>query len=327
MRIVVFADWDHWVPHVLMKSLLADLSTRPTVRVVAVCVPRPVVYWHQLLVHMSQRLVGYAKRLCLSDRRYLRQEPCPVNLRALARRHGFDVLVVHDTNSAEAAQWVRERHPDAVLSVFWKRKFGPALLALFKQAVNYHNGSVPDYRGLRATPWAMYNGESHSGFTFHRISERLDLGNVLAEGAVPIERDASVFAVEHAKTRSAALRLPAVIDAMLANDPGIPQRDPAKYNRVRDIARLVHIEEPASLSASELLRRIRAFGPVQVRLGSELVWVSGLGAPVVRGDRPGLANVRLADGVWHLKTSDWRAHRLKRITRSITLGRTRVGRP
>ena len=327
MRIVVFADWDHWVPHALVKSLVSDLSTRPTIRLVAVCVPRPVVYWHQLLAHASHRLVGYAKRLCLSDRRYLRREPRPVNLRSLARRHGFDVLVVRDANSADAAQWVRERHADAVLSLFWKRKFGPSFLALFKQAVNYHNGSVPDYRGLRATPWAMYNGESHSGYTFHRISERLDLGNVLVEGAVPIERDASVFDVEYAKTRAAALRLPAVIDAMLANVPGIPQRDPTKYNRVRDIDRLVHIEEPASLSASELLRRIRAFGPVQVRLGNELVWVSGLGAPVVRDAPLRLPSVLLADGVWRLKTSDWRAHRLKRITRPISLGRTTVGRP
>ena len=327
MRIVVFADWDHWVPRALMRSLLSELPIRPTVRVVAVCIPRPIVYWHQLFAHMSHRVVGYAKRLCLSDRRYLRREPRPVNLRALARRHGFDVLVVHDVNSAEAARWVRERQPDAVLSLFWKRKFAPAFLALFKQAVNYHNGSVPDYRGLRATPWAMYNGESHSGFTFHRISERLDLGNVLVEGEVPIERDASVFDVERAKTRSAALRLPAVIDAMLANAPGTPQRDPTKYNHVRDIARLVHIEEPASLRASELLRRIRAFGPVQVRLGSELVWVSGLGAPVVPGDRPGLPSMRLADGVWRLKTSDWRAHRLKRIARRVTLGRTTVARP
>ncbi len=320
MRIVVFADWDHWVPHALVKSLLSTLPTHPGIRVVAVCVPRPILYWRQLFAYIWQRLVGYTKRLCLSDRRYLRREPCPANLRALARRHGFDVRVVHDANGAEAAQWVQEQRPDAVLSLFWKRKFSSAFLALFKQAVNYHNGSVPNYRGLRATPWSIYNGESHSGFTFHRINERLDLGNVLAAGAVPIEPHATVFDVEHAKTRAAVLRLPAVIDAMLADDPGTPQPEPTRYNRVRDMARLVHIEDPAELPASELLRRIRAFGPVQVRLGSELVWVSGLGAPGVRGDGLVPPNVRLADGVWRLKTSDWRAHRMKRITRSIRPG-------
>ena len=327
MRIVVFADWDHWVPRLLVETLLSTLSTYPTLHVVAVCVPRSSVHWQRVLAHELRRLTGWAKRVCMGDSRYLHQEPNPLNLNALARRHGFEVLVVPDANSAETAQLFRERlRPEALLSLFWKRKFGASFLALFKQAVNYHNGSVPDYRGLLATPWSVYRGEIQSGFTFHRINEGLDLGNVLIEGAISIEPNASVFDIERAKTRLAALRLPAVLDAMLANDPGVPQREARKYNRVRDIASLKKIEEPTSLSAAELLRRVRAFGPVQVRIADEFVWISGLGAPIADNDRRGLPRLQLEGGAWHVKTSDWRAHELKRIKRSIIPGRSTIVR-
>jgi hypothetical protein len=94
-----------------------------------------------------------------------------------------------------------------------------------------------------------------------------------------------------------------------------------KYNRSSDIDRLKHIDQPWTLSSAELLRRILAFGPVRVRIGDELVWISGLG-PVSAAETRGHRTVRLSDGVWRLKQSDCRAHRLSRIKRALVRGRS-----
>lgn len=310
----------------LVTALLSELPAYPTLRVVAVCVPRRTFYWRQLLRHATNRVVGWIKRCLIGDSRYLHRDPAPTSLGLLARRHGFEVRVARDANSAEVIRLCGELHADVLLSLFWKRKFGPEVLALFRQAVNYHNGSVPNYRGLRATRWSIYRGESHSGFTFHRINERLDLGNVIVDGAVPIEPNASVLDVEMAKTVLAASRLPAVLDAIATNRPGMPQSEPTKYNRVADIARLTCIESPAAVGSLELLRRIRAFGPVQVRIGHELMWMSGLGAAARGGRSSRLPTLELEDGLWHVKRSDWRAHRLNRITRRRHSRRSSAGR-
>jgi hypothetical protein len=212
-RIVVFADWDDWVARALLQELLRVLTDDPT-RVVAVCVPRSQTPWRDQFAHALRVIIGWAKRLGVGDRRYLLREPRPENLRALARRHGFELLVATDLERVDAARPLWNPQSHAMLSLFWKRRFHEAFLARFDQTVNYHNGRVPDYRGLRATAWSVYRRESHSGFTFHRMNAQFDLGDVLVEGEVPIEAGMGVFDIERAKTRLAASRLRAVVDAI-----------------------------------------------------------------------------------------------------------------
>jgi hypothetical protein len=49
-----------------------------------------------------------------------------------------------------------------------------------------HHGKVPEYRGKKTTFWAIYNGEQEVGVTIQRISSRLDGGDVLRAGCVPV---------------------------------------------------------------------------------------------------------------------------------------------
>ena len=54
--------------------------------------------------------------------------------------------------------------------------------------IGIHHGRAPQYRGKKTTFWEMYNGESHAGITIQRITEGLDTGDVLRQGAIPIGR-------------------------------------------------------------------------------------------------------------------------------------------
>ena len=60
--------------------------------------------------------------------------------------------------------------------------------------VNVHHGAVPGYRGGPPVFWELHDGLDSVGFTVHRIDAGIDTGPVLAEGAVPIGRRATLAA-------------------------------------------------------------------------------------------------------------------------------------
>jgi len=69
---------------------------------------------------------------------------------------------------------------DWLLSVAYLSLIPQDVLALAAQgAVNFHDGPLPGYAGLNAPVWAILNGETSHGITWHRITAGVDEGNVL----------------------------------------------------------------------------------------------------------------------------------------------------
>ena len=52
--------------------------------------------------------------------------------------------------------------------------------------VNGHPSLLPRYRGPIPVAWAVRNGETEIGLTYHLMDEHFDTGNVLAQAAVPL---------------------------------------------------------------------------------------------------------------------------------------------
>jgi methionyl-tRNA formyltransferase len=52
--------------------------------------------------------------------------------------------------------------------------------------VNAHPSLLPKYRGPIPFAWAMRNGDTELGQTFHLMDERFDTGPILAQGSVPL---------------------------------------------------------------------------------------------------------------------------------------------
>ena len=51
---------------------------------------------------------------------------------------------------------------------------------------------LPDYRGVLPAFWVLANGESQTGVTVHYMSEKVDLGPIIAQERVPIRADDTV---------------------------------------------------------------------------------------------------------------------------------------
>ncbi|MDB5328351.1 MAG: hypothetical protein JWM57_3920, partial [Phycisphaerales bacterium] len=55
-----------------------------------------------------------------------------------------------------------------------------------RMAINYHDGPLPRYAGVHATSWAILNGETVHGVTWHVMAAKPDAGGLLKQVAVPI---------------------------------------------------------------------------------------------------------------------------------------------
>lgn len=313
-RIAVFCDWNHWVPQRLLPALLNLVAESSDQRIVAVCTPEPLSRSRMMRRHLRDKARGIARGLYFGDAALYYRPPAPLDLPSLSRHNDFETLVARDANAVDFLARLRaQADPDVALSIFWLSRFRRPFLSSFSQVVNYHNGEVPGYRGLKATPWSIYRGESSSGFTVHRVNAGLDLGNVLVTGSVPIRADSTVFDVEWRKTNAAIGGLESVLAAIRDHRPGTPQTEPGRYNDVREIASLTQIDRPVEVASADLLRRIRCFGFVRVRVGDATIWLSGLGARVVEPSASRGMYVTLADGTWRIKAADLLALRLRRL--------------
>jgi hypothetical protein len=95
-----------------------------------------------------------------------------------------DSIRTDNINSPQVVNFVRERHPDVIMSMcineFFKREIRdlPRLGSFL-----WHEGIVPEYKGLYSPFWAMHNCESEMlGYSVLRMNGRYDEGEVYLQG-------------------------------------------------------------------------------------------------------------------------------------------------
>lgn len=113
------------------------------------------------------------------------------SIESLAARHGHPLIEAESVNAESYLQKVGELEPDVIVSVAAPEIFKAPLLGIPRLGcVNIHSGRLPAYRGMMPTFWQMLNDESEVVVTVHRMVERLDAGEILAEARFPLhERD------------------------------------------------------------------------------------------------------------------------------------------
>lgn len=90
-------------------------------------------------------------------------------------------------------------------------------------AINGHPSLLPRYRGPSPVSWAIRNGETEIGWTFHRMDAELDTGAILAQGAIPLADEHSWEELEPKLIPCITELLPRALARMEAGDPGDEQ--------------------------------------------------------------------------------------------------------
>src|SRR5690348_524214 len=127
-------------------------------------------------------------------------------------------------------------------------------------AFNMHPGPLPEYAGLNAPGWAIYNGEADHGVTVHRMVRTVDAGPIAYQSRFPIAPAETAFSLTLKCIRAGLPLVERLLDTASIDPTAIPQHA-QDMNRRRYFG--AQVPEQGWLrwerSAEELDRFVRAF--------------------------------------------------------------------
>jgi methionyl-tRNA formyltransferase len=292
-RLVVFADSRSWASIALVEATGRAALARDDLEFAAVC---DATRAPATGVRASVAAAGgtVVRRAFGAERRGL---PTP-SLRSVCRRLGVPLRVppAGDVNDPRFVEVLRGDDVELALSLLCPQVFGTELLALVRRAVNYHDGLLPAYAGVRATAWSIYRGERETGLTFHLITPNLDAGPILLEERIAVPDGATGRRAELEKTKRAIALLPRVLAALTDDAPGTAQAGPRRLFRFADVRAIKTVDRPSALTWDELDRRLRAFEILRLALAGDVYEVTRL-RRIEDGRRASALAFRTADGL------------------------------
>ena len=121
-------------------------------------------------------------------------------------------------------EWVRCFSPDILLSLHYRARIPETILSIPPLGgVNLHPSLLPNYRGTNSVAWVLINGESETGFSYHRMTSDFDEGNILLQVRIPIYQHDTAFSLFHRQIVLAIPRLEEVITMMISGQSGEKQ--------------------------------------------------------------------------------------------------------
>jgi methionyl-tRNA formyltransferase len=142
----------------------------------------------------------------------------PRSVRAVCNRYGTRSLRPRDVNDPGFIALLRTIDPDLVISVSCPQIFRRQLLELPRLGcLNVHSAMLPKYRGVLPTFWALANDDPETGVTVHRMTDRIDKGDVIAQRRVSITPNETLLSLMR-KTKRVGADL--VLESVEAFDSG-----------------------------------------------------------------------------------------------------------
>jgi methionyl-tRNA formyltransferase len=166
----------------------------------------------------------------------------------------LDVLFASSKHSI--APLLRAYEPDLALCTGFPWKIPAEAIAVPKHGiVNGHPSLLPRYRGPFPVAWAVRNGETEIGMSFHLMDAEFDTGNVLAQVPIEITADDTMETLFGRFPPLTAELLPIVFDRLARGDLGEPQEGGEYQSLFEDDYRFVDLTQ----NRADVHRQVRAW--------------------------------------------------------------------
>jgi methionyl-tRNA formyltransferase len=135
----------------------------------------------------------------------------------------LDVLYPKDKHTV--APLLRAYEPDLAICSGYPWKLPPEALEVPRLGcINQHPAKLPRHRGPVPLSWALREGDTEFGVTWHRMDANLDTGGILAQTTIPVLDEETTIEEIGPRLGAAAFGLlPQVLERVAAGDPGDPQ--------------------------------------------------------------------------------------------------------
>lgn len=187
-------------------------------------------------------------------------KPLPVKTRA--QELGIPVFQPERLKDPMFLETVNAIEPDALVVVAF-RILPRELFAMPRcGSFNVHPSLLPRGRGPAPIPWTLIRGETETGVTIIRLSEKIDGGDMLAQERTAVEVHDDFGTLHDRLSRMGARMLVQVLNAYDAGSPPTPivQDDSAATSAPKLFS--ADFEIDWTQSANQIRNRIRAFSPV-----------------------------------------------------------------
>ena len=166
-----------------------------------------------------------------------------------------------------------------------------AIAALPVGIVNGHPSLLPRYRGPFPLAWAVRNGETEVGMTYHLMDPAFDTGNILAQQPIPLDGERSMDELVPKLQAASVELLPQALARLAAGDRGEPQTGGDYQSHFEEAYERVDL----SWNAADVDRQVRAwaFVPPFAQKG-----------PLLGGRRLIVTSVTEVDGAERVECAD-----------------------
>jgi methionyl-tRNA formyltransferase len=168
---------------------------------------------------------------------------------------GLDILFAAGRRSL--APLLRAYEPDLALCTAFPWLIPADALAVPRLGiVNGHPSLLPWYRGPFPVAWAVRNGETEIGMSYHLMDASFDTGNLIAQKRFPLDDDDTFETVWGKSAEAAAELLPRALERLARGDRGDPQEGGEYYSGFEPDYERLDLTRPAA----EVHRQVRAWG-------------------------------------------------------------------
>ncbi len=180
-------------------------------------------------------------------------------------------------------------------------------------AINYHDALLPRYAGSNATAWAILNGETSHGISWHVINELIDAGDIVKQIAIPVASDETTLSLHKKCVAQAITTFEELVDELLTDSlQAIPQDSTQRSYFARS-------QKPAgngwinwNSNAQEIERLCRAtqwgdyrnpFSTAKMQLANEVIIISSMQICPELSDTPAGTVTEINAHHWKVSTS------------------------
>lgn len=142
-------------------------------------------YLYNGIKHLLSK--GYEFKAIVTEEAYEEYDIKHTDFEILASEINACFFKIKSLNNEELIRIIKNNKIRVAISVNWKYTIPKSFLDLFECGIlNFHLGSLPDYKGNASVNWTIINGENHIYGNIHKMDPELDAGDVISRKSIAI---------------------------------------------------------------------------------------------------------------------------------------------